>query len=125
MTKSYWIGGNDCNGPTCADDRAAVTKKTLRSILEYYSGLEQYLLLLLESVVLTIPPEDLNNSSETRLCRVSDKIIQVRGWDFLVPQQYIMMDTFSRPLCDFLRLYMNSVSSAYIFRFLRLFQSKK
>ena len=59
-----------------------------------------------------IPPEDQNNSSETRLFRVSDEIIQVRGWDFLVPQQYIMMDTFSRPLFDFLRFYMNSVSSA-------------
>ena len=59
-----------------------------------------------------IPPEDLNNSSETRLCRVSDEIIRVRGWDFLVPQQYIMMVTFSRPVCDFLRFYMNSVSSA-------------
>ena len=59
-----------------------------------------------------IPPEDPNNSSETRLCRVSDEIIRVRGWDFLVPQQYIMMDTFSRPVCDFLRFYMNSVSSA-------------
>ena len=34
--------------------------------------------------------------------------------------------TFSRPLCDFLRFYMNSVSSAYFFLdFLRLFQSKK
>ena len=59
-----------------------------------------------------IPPEDQNNSLETRLCRVSDEIIQVRGWDFLVPEQYIMMDTFSRPLCDFLRFYSNSVSSA-------------
>ena len=59
-----------------------------------------------------IPTEDQNNSSETRLCRVSDEIIQVRGWDFLVPQQYIMMDTFSRQLCDFLRFHMNSVSSA-------------
>ena len=58
-----------------------------------------------------IPPEDQNNSSETRLCRVSEEIIRVRGWDFLVPQQYIMMDTFSRPICDFLRFYMNSVSS--------------
>ena len=28
-----------------------------------------------------------------------------------------MMDTFSRPLFDFLRFYMNSVSSAYFFRF--------
>ena len=59
-----------------------------------------------------IPPEDQNNSSETRLCRVSDETIQVRGWDFLVPQQDIMMDTFSRPMCDFLRFYLNSVSSA-------------
>ena len=50
-----WIGGTDCNGPTCADDRADVTKETLRSILDYYSCLEQYLLLLLESVVLTVP----------------------------------------------------------------------
>ena len=41
----------------------------------------------------------------TRLCRVSDEIIQVRGWDFLVPQQYIMMDTFSRPVCEILRFY--------------------
>ena len=73
-----------------------------------------------------IPPEDQNNSSETRLCRVSDEIILVRGWDFLVPQQYIMMDTFSRPVCDCLRFYMNSVSSAFFFlEFLRLFQSKK
>ena len=71
-----------------------------------------------------IPPEDQNNSLETRLCRVSDEIIQVRGWDFLVPQQYIMMDTFSRPLCDILRFYMNSVSSAYFLDFFRLFQSK-
>ena len=55
-------------------------------------------------------------SSETRL-RVSDEIILVRGSDFLVPQQYIMMDTFSRPLCDFLRFYMNSASSVYFFRF--------
>ena len=39
-------------------------------------------------------------------------ICQKRG-----PQQYIMMDTFSRPLCDFLRFYMNSVSSAQFFRF--------
>ena len=53
------------------------------------------------------------------------KIIQVRGWDFLVPQQYIMMHTFSCPLFYFLRFYMNSVSSAYFFRCLRLFQSKK
>ena len=59
------------------------------------------------------PTKDQNNSSETRLCRVSDEIIQVRGLDFLVPQQYIMMDTFSRPLFEFLRFYMNSVSSAY------------
>ena len=37
-----------------------------------------------------------------------------------------MMDTFSRPICDFLRFYMNSVSSAYFFLdCLRLFQSKK
>ena len=64
-----------------------------------------------------IPPEDQNNSSETRLCQVSDKIIQVRGWDFLVPQQYIMMDTFPCPLFDFLRCYMNFVSSAYFFSF--------
>ena len=64
-----------------------------------------------------IPPEDQNNSSETRLCRVSDEIIQVRGWEILVPQQYIMMDTFSRPICDILRFYINSVSSAYFFRF--------
>ena len=64
-----------------------------------------------------IPPKDQNNSSETRLCRVSDEIIQVRGWDFLVPQQYVMMDTFSRPVYDFLRFYMHSVSSAYFFRF--------
>ena len=64
-----------------------------------------------------IPPEDQNNLSEKRLCGVSDEIIQVRGRDFLVPQQYIMMDTFSRPLCDVLRFYMNSVSSAYFFRF--------
>ena len=26
------------------------------------------------------------------------------GWDFLVPQQYIMMDTFSRPICDFFKV---------------------
>ena len=58
------------------------------------------------------PTEDQNNSSETRLCRVSDEIIQARGWDSLVPQQYIMMDTFSRPICVVLRFYMNSVSSA-------------
>ena len=51
-----------------------------------------------------IPPEDQNNSSETRPCRVSDKIIQVRGWDIIVPQQYIMMDTFSRPLFDFFKV---------------------
>ena len=51
-----------------------------------------------------IPSEDQNNSSETRLCRVSDEIIQVRGWDFFVPQQYIMMDTFSRPVCDFFKV---------------------
>ena len=62
-------------------------------------------------------PKDRNNSSETRLCRVSDEIIQVRGWDFLVLQQYIMMDTFSRHLCEFLRFYMNFVSSTYFFRF--------
>ena len=36
-----------------------------------------------------------------------------------------MMDTFSRPLFDFLRFYMNSVSSAYFLDFLRLFQIKK
>ena len=30
-----------------------------------------------------------------------DEIIRVRGWDFLVTQQYIMMDTFSRPIRDF------------------------
>ena len=36
-----------------------------------------------------------------------------------------MMDTFSRPVCDFLRFYMNSVSSAYFLDFLRLFKSKK
>ena len=60
-----------------------------------------------------IPPEDLNNFvRNSALCRVSDEIIQVLGWDFLVPQQYIMMDTFSRPICDLLRFYMNSVSSA-------------
>ena len=40
------------------------------------------------------------------------EIILVGGWDFLVPQQYIMMDTFSRPVCDFLRFNVNSVSSA-------------
>ena len=56
-----------------------------------------------------IPLEDQNNSSETRQSLVSDEIIQVRGWDFFVPQQYIMMDSFSRPaLSDFLRFYMNS-----------------
>ena len=72
-----------------------------------------------------IPPEDQNNSSETRLCRVSDEIIQVRGWDFRVPQQYIMMDTFSRPLCDFLRFNMNLSVPRDFLDFLRLFQSKK
>ena len=35
------------------------------------------------------PPLDPIISSETRLCWVSDKIIWVQGWDFLVPQQYI------------------------------------
>ena len=39
------------------------------------------------------------------------------GGNFLVPQQCIMMDTFSRPHCNFLRFYMNSVSSAYSLRF--------
>ena len=63
-----------------------------------------------------IPPEDQNNSSETRLCQVFDKIIRVRGWDFLVQQQYIMIDTFSHPLFDFLRFFnMNSVSPSYFF----------
>ena len=53
------------------------------------------------------------------------KFFQVRGQDFLVPQQYIIMDTFSRPLFDFLTFYMNSVSSAYFLDFLCLLQSKK
>ena len=36
-----------------------------------------------------------------------------------------MMDTFSRPLCDFLKFfYMNSVCSAIFLHILRLFQSK-
>ena len=47
-----------------------------------------------------VPSKDQNNSSETRLSLVSDEIIWVWGWDFLVPQQDIMMDTFSCPLCD-------------------------
>ena len=58
----------------------------------------------IKSIVLwdkEIPHEDQTNSSETRLYQVSDKIIRVRGWYLLVPQKYIMMDTFSRPLCDF------------------------
>ena len=48
-----------------------------------------------------IPHEDQTNSSETRLYQVSDEIIRVRGWYSLVPQKYIMMAPFSRPLCDF------------------------
>ena len=55
------IGGMNCNGPTCADDTTVVTEEhgplqTLLSISDDYSGLEQYLLQLLKSVVLTIPP---------------------------------------------------------------------
>ena len=55
------IGGINCNGPTCADDTTVVTEErgplqTLLSISDDYSGLEQYLLQLLKSVVLTIPP---------------------------------------------------------------------
>ena len=51
---------------------------------------------------------------------------RVREWDFLVPQQYIMMDTFSRPLCNFLRFYVNSVNFAYFLKdFFAFFQSKQ
>ena len=50
-------------------------------------------------------PEDQNNSSETRLCKVSDKIILVGEWNFFVPHQYIMMDTFSHPPCDCFRIF--------------------
>ena len=37
--------------------------------------------------------EDQNNLSEMMLCRVSDNITQIQGWNFLVPQHYTMMDT--------------------------------
>ena len=40
-----------------------------------------------------IPPEDQKNSSEMRLCRISDEIIQVRGWNFLVAYQYFFSPT--------------------------------
>ena len=45
------------------------------------------------------------------------KLFRSEGGISLVPQQYIMMDTFSRPFFDFLRFYMNFVSSAEFFRF--------
>ena len=41
-----------------------------------------------------IPPENPNKSSS--------KSIWVRGWDFLVPQQYIIMDTFFSPIFEVL-----------------------
>ena len=40
-----------------------------------------------------IPPEDRKNSSEMRFCRISYEIIQVRGWNFLVPYQYFFSPT--------------------------------
>ena len=43
-------------------------------------------------------PEDQNNSSEMRLLT---KLFGFQGWDFFVPQQYIMEDTFYCPLCVF------------------------
>ena len=39
-----------------------------------------------------------NNSSETGL---SVEFLTIRGWNFLAPQQYIMVDTFSRILYVF------------------------
>ena len=33
------------------------------------------------------------NSSEMRLCRISDEIIHVRGWNFLVPFQDFFLPT--------------------------------
>ena len=42
------------------------------------------------------------------------KVMKLLAFIFEQPS-YIMMDTFSRPLFDFLMFYMNSVSSAYFF----------
>ena len=54
------ICGFNCNSPTCDDDTAVVTEErgplqTLQNISDDYSGLKQYLLQLLKSVVLAIP----------------------------------------------------------------------
>ena len=70
-------------------------------------------------------PKDQNKSSETSLCRVSDEIIQVQGWGFLVPQQYIMMDTFSCPLCVIFKTLYEFCQFRIKISFLRLLQSEK
>ena len=54
------IGGVNSNDPTFDDDTAVVTEErgplqTLLNISYNYSGLKQYLLQLLKSVVLAIP----------------------------------------------------------------------
>ena len=56
----------------------------------------------------------------------SNGIIRVRGWDFLVPLQYIRIDTFSRPLCAFFKvLYDFCQFRMEKIDFLCLFQSEK
>ena len=47
-----------------------------------------------------IPPEDRKNSSEMRLCRISYELFRFEGEICLSHT-----NTFSRPLCDFLRIF--------------------
>ena len=61
------IGGINCVAPTCADDTTVVTKErsplqTLLGISDDYSNLEHYLLQLMKSVVLSVPPPERRTS---------------------------------------------------------------
>ena len=75
------IGGINCNGPMCADDTTVVTEErgplqTLLSISDNYRGLEQYLLQLLKSVMLTIaPPRKRDKSDDGHPWTLKDKEI--------------------------------------------------
>ena len=63
------IGGINCAASTCADDTTVATKErsplqTLLGISDEYSNLEYYLLKLMNSVVLSVPPPRRKDKSD-------------------------------------------------------------
>ena len=68
-------------------------------------------------------PSDPNNFVRNEAELVSDEIIWVLGWYFLVTQQFIMMDTFSCPLWDYFKVLYVLCRFRIKLDFLLLFQS--